>query len=179
MNVATQARHVDPRDAEPRREGLVGLAMVGHPPGQPGNGGVCHALNVRSSYISRQGDCAQTDIDRCAVSVHISGMTPADYAARLKKARLRKKLTLMGAATLIDAEAERQKIDPEGRSVPRTHASLIRWESGKVPVKLLGLAVIASAYGVDLDELTNPDWADPDIEADVKRYRSFRKNHGT
>jgi transcriptional regulator with XRE-family HTH domain len=68
-----------------------------------------------------------------------------------------RKLTLEEAAELIAIEAERLGIGPTSRKVPRTHASLTRWELGNVSPTIEGLAVIAAAYHVNAFDLMTKD----------------------
>ena len=63
--------------------------------------------------------------------------------------------TLMAAAAEIAEEAARQGIGVS-RMVPRTHASLTRWELGNVQPSLEGLRIIARTYGVSLSDLVSP-----------------------
>ena len=62
-------------------------------------------------------------------------------------------LTLMEAAELIADECERQGVSEENRRVPRSHASLTRWELGNVDQKVEGLGIIAKAYGINAFDL--------------------------
>ena len=62
-------------------------------------------------------------------------------------------LTLEAAAELIAQEAARQGFDRNARSTPCKHASLSRWEGGKVQQKTEGLGIIARAYGISFDDL--------------------------
>ncbi len=62
-------------------------------------------------------------------------------------------LTLKEAAALIAEEAERQGVRASARSLPRSHASLTRWELGNVEQSASGLGLIAKAYGVNAYDL--------------------------
>ena len=63
------------------------------------------------------------------------------------------RLTLKVVAELIADEADRQSIARTSRMVPRTHASLTRWELGNVQQTIDGLGIIAKVYGVSLIDL--------------------------
>jgi hypothetical protein len=87
-------------------------------------------------------------------------------------------LTLEAAAVLIADEAERQGIPEGNRSVPRTHASLTRWELGNVQPKIAGLGIIAKAYGINpFDLMTKPPPRTSEgtrsEEAEVLAFRQF------
>lgn len=64
--------------------------------------------------------------------------------------------SLETVAHLVELEAGKRGIDPGSKKVPRTHASMSRWETGVVDVKPLGLELIAQAYGVEPDDLRKP-----------------------
>jgi transcriptional regulator with XRE-family HTH domain len=74
----------------------------------------------------------------------------------LRQWRERVGLTLEQAADAVDVIALSRGIDKKGRRVPRTHASLSRWETGVVDTKELGLELIAAAYGVSVEDLRRP-----------------------
>lgn len=63
------------------------------------------------------------------------------------------KLTLVEAAAMIAAVAEKRGIAANARKLPRTHASLTRWELGDVQHSVEGLAVIAEAWDVNAFDL--------------------------
>jgi hypothetical protein len=94
-----------------------------------------------------------------------------------------RKLSLEAAAQLIADEAEKLNIPFESRKVPRTHASLTRWELGNVEQKVEGLGIIAKAYGINaFDLMTGPPptlsksvdrTADANEETEVTAFRAF------
>lgn len=92
-------------------------------------------------------------------------------------------LALEHAAQLITDEAERQGISKASRWLPRTHASLTRWELGNVKQSVEGLSVIAKAYGInpyDLMTTPPPGGGGPtdrrDVEREVDAYRQFLRS---
>lgn len=62
-------------------------------------------------------------------------------------------LTLEALAFQVDLAAQARGIPRTGRQVPRTHASMSRWESDDSPAKPLGLEIIAEVYNVSVDAL--------------------------
>lgn len=64
--------------------------------------------------------------------------------------------TLEEAAHAVETLAKARGIARSSKKVPRTHASLSRWETGKVDVKELGLDLLAEAYGISPDQLRRP-----------------------
>jgi transcriptional regulator with XRE-family HTH domain len=112
---------------------------------------------------------------------------PKAQGAALRAWRKLTGLSLERAAELIAIEAEKAGIGPKSRSVPRSHASLIRWETGQnKDYKLIGLDLIARVYGVathDIMRMPPPNAAptptppDPPLdqqdEAKVSEFREF------
>lgn len=74
----------------------------------------------------------------------------------LRQWRERKGMSLETAAFAVEQLAKLRHIDPASKKIPRTHASLSRWETGKVEVKELGLALLAAAYGITEDDIRRP-----------------------
>lgn len=70
--------------------------------------------------------------------------------------RQSKGLTLEKAAEQIADHAREAGVPEKSKMVPRTYASLIRWEKDQVQMKQIGLDLIAAAYGVSSDELRKP-----------------------
>jgi transcriptional regulator with XRE-family HTH domain len=64
------------------------------------------------------------------------------------------KLTLEAAALMVASEAERAGISSASRKVPRSHASLTRWERGNVSQSVEGLEIIAKVYGIRLRDIS-------------------------
>lgn len=64
--------------------------------------------------------------------------------------------TLEEVALAVELAATARSIDRKSRSVPRTHASMSRWENGLVNIKEIGLELIANAYGMQADDLRRP-----------------------
>jgi transcriptional regulator with XRE-family HTH domain len=140
---------VDTRDTNLRREALVGFALPGHPFSEKS-----HAQNVRSSYTTGQAACTMSGWPPCTLLVQALAMSA--QGELLRQWRERVGLTLEQAADAVDVIALSRGIDKKGRRVPRTHASLSRWETGVVDTKELGLELIAAAYGVSVEDLRRP-----------------------
>lgn len=91
----------------------------------------------------------------------ISAQTPvmADQikqAEILRQWRERKGLSLETAAFAVEQLAKLRHIDPASKKIPRTHASLSRWETGRVEIKELGLELLAAAYGITPEQIRQP-----------------------
>lgn len=67
-----------------------------------------------------------------------------------------KGLTLEQVAFNIEVIATSRGIPKKSKAVPRTHASLSRWESGNVQIKETGLEIIASALNMTVEEIRRP-----------------------
>lgn len=64
--------------------------------------------------------------------------------------------SLEEVAFQVDALAKTLGIPRSGKKLPRTHASMSRWETGVSDVKEGGLRLIAMTYGVSVDDLRRP-----------------------
>lgn len=87
------------------------------------------------------------------------------------------------AADRIEQEAKKAGIGKKDRSVPRSHASLSRWETGNVLIKEVGLQLFARAYGVTPDDLRRPPRISDEplprsLAAEVVPIRSESPNEG-
>lgn len=113
-----------------------------------------HAQNVRSSYTQRQAPCTIIGWRSCAISVHDWEMP--SQAELLRLHREARGLTLERVAFTIEQLATLRGVPKDSKSVPRTHASLSRWENGRVQIKELGLQLYAEALGATVEELRKP-----------------------
>lgn len=89
----------------------------------------------------------------CTISANPSDMTTGENLRLWREAR---GLTLEEAADKVETLAIARGVPRESKKVPRTHASLSRWETGKVDVKEIGLELIALAYGVTKEQIRRP-----------------------
>lgn len=80
-------------------------------------------------------------------------LTPGEVL-RLWRTRQGKSLEVVAFA--VDQLAKLAGADPKGKKIPRTHASLSRWETGKSEVKEAGLRFLAEVYGVQPGDLRKP-----------------------
>jgi transcriptional regulator with XRE-family HTH domain len=82
--------------------------------------------------------------------------TEADQGAILRLWRESKGMSLEQAAFAVEAVARSRGIAAKSKKIPRTHASLSRWETGVVDVKDQGLELLAEVYGVAKEDLRKP-----------------------
>ncbi len=92
--------------------------------------------------------------ERCTIIAHHARM--AEQGDILRQWRERIGWSLERAALEVELLANARGIPRNSKKVPRTHASLSRWETGNVEIKSLGLDLLARAYGVSVDALRNP-----------------------
>jgi transcriptional regulator with XRE-family HTH domain len=90
----------------------------------------------------------------CAISVQTSVMpTQAELLRLHREAR---GLSLETVAFGMEQMAKMRGIKAGSKKIPRTHASLSRWETGKVEIKELGLELYAAVLGITVDQLRRP-----------------------
>lgn len=83
-------------------------------------------------------------------------MAEVPFGTILRQWRERNGLTLEAAATAVEILATTRGIPKSSKKVPRTHASLSRWENGHVEIKRLGLELLAAVYGTTPDAIQRP-----------------------
>lgn len=142
---------MDARDAEFGRESLVSLAVLGHPVCEQG-----HAQNVRSSYNHSQAPCTMIGWRECTMIAQDAGMDQSAAGDILRQWREDRQMSLEALAQAVELLANSRGIPKASKKVPRTHASMSRWETGVVDVKELGLSLIAEVYNVPTDFLRRP-----------------------
>lgn len=98
--------------------------------------------------------------ESCTIIAHHARM--AKQGDILRQWREKIGWSLEKAALEVELLARERGIPESSKKIPRTHASLSRWETGKVEIKSLGLELLSSAYGVPVEALRNPP---PDNDA--------------
>lgn len=152
MDAAAQAGDVHARNADLRRKAVISLGVVTHPACEVG-----HDQNVRLSYSASQGHCTMSDWRACAVSGQDAAMaTPSPQADLIRQWREHKGLSLETVAFGVELLCKTRGVPSKSRKYPRTHASLSRWETGQSDVKEVGLAVIAEAMGITIEQIRQP-----------------------
>jgi transcriptional regulator with XRE-family HTH domain len=162
VDASAKSGSVDARDADLGREGVILLPVFDHPVSEN-----AHPTNVRSSYIGSQAACTIIGWPVCTITDQSSPMAGIPQGELLRQWRERKGMSLEAAAFAVELLARTAGVDAKSKKIPRTHASLSRWETGKVEVKDLGLALLAEAYGVDPEDLRRPP--PPENRPQVKR----------